>query len=128
DQVEAALMRAAGWGVRVLPDEAGSAEVNPPALPEFLHRELRWMAGTMQYLHLLRWPGLRMMGRWQLLQPILMFAGTPLYLLFLLAAAAAAATDHTSPFPAGPATGLTFAWLGALYAPKLLGYAEVALS
>ena len=32
DQVEAAVLRGAGWGVRVLPDEDGSWEANPPAL------------------------------------------------------------------------------------------------
>ena len=105
DQVEAAVLRGAGWGVRVLPDEDGSGEANPPALPEFLRRELRWLAGNLQYRHLLRLPGLRPMGRWQLVQAILLFAGTPLYLLFLLAAAAAAATDATSPFPAGAGAG-----------------------
>ncbi len=67
------------------------------------------------------------MGRWQLAQAILLFAGTPLYLLFLSAAAVAAATDGASPYPAGRALALMAAWLGALYAPKLLGYAEVAL-
>jgi membrane glycosyltransferase len=128
DQIEAAVLRGAGWGVCVLPEEDGSWESNPPALPEFFRRETRWLAGNMQYLHLLRLPGLRPMGRWQLIQAILMFAGTPLYLLFLLAAATAAATDTTSPFPAGWALALTLGWLGALYAPKLLGYAEVALS
>jgi membrane glycosyltransferase len=128
DQVEAAVLCGAGWGVRVLPEEAGSWEANPPALPEFLCRELRWLAGNMQYWHLLRLPGLRPMGRWQLVQAILLFSGPPLYLAFLLAAALAAATDGTSPFPAEPALALTFAWLGALYAPKLLGYAEVAMS
>jgi membrane glycosyltransferase len=68
DQVEAALMHGAGWGVRVLPDENGSWEANPPALPEFLRRELRWLAGNLQYRHLLRLPGLRPMGRWQLIR------------------------------------------------------------
>ena len=128
DQVEAAVLRGAGWGVRVLPDEDGSWEANPPTLPEFLRRELRWLAGNLQYRHLLRLPGLRPMGRWQLVQAILLFASTPLYLLFLLAAATAAATDTTSPFPARWALALTLAWLGSLYAPKLFGYAEVALS
>lgn len=128
DQVEAAALRGAGWGVRVLPDEDGSWESNPPALPEFLRRELRWLAGNMQYRHLLRLPGLKPMGRWQLVQAILLFSGVPLYLLFLLAAAAAAATDGESPFPVAPALALTLAWLGALYAPKLLGYVQVALS
>jgi len=128
DQVEAAVLQGAGWGVRVLPVEDGSWEANPPALPEFLRRELRWLAGNLQYRHLLRLPELRAMGRWQLIQAIMLFAGTPLYLVFLLAAATAAATDGTSPFPAAPALALTAAWLGALYSPKLLGYAEVALS
>jgi membrane glycosyltransferase len=127
DQLEAAMLCGAGWRVRVLLDDDGSWEVNPPALPEFLHRELRWLEGNLQYRHLLGLPGLRPMGRWQLLQAILLFAGAPFYLLFLLAAAAAAATDATSPFPIAPALGLTAAWLGAVHAPKFLGYAEIAL-
>lgn len=128
DQVEAAMLRAAGWGVRVLAVEDGSAEANPPALPEFLRRELRWLAGNLQYWHLLGMPGLRPLGRWQLVQAILLFAGTPLYLLFLVAASWAAATDHTSPFPVAPALGLSLAWACTLYAPKLLGYVRVMLS
>jgi membrane glycosyltransferase len=127
DQVEAALLRAAGWGVRLLPEEEGSAESNPPALPEFQRRELRWLAGNFEYRHLLTMPGLRLMGRWQLLQAMLMFASTPFYLLFLFAAALAAVTDRQSPFPADPALGLTIGWAGALYAPKLLGYLEILL-
>jgi membrane glycosyltransferase len=128
DQVEAALLRGAGWGVRVLPEEDGSWEIAPPALPEFLHRERRWLAGNLQYWHLFRLPGLRSMGRWQLAQAILLFAGVPFYVVFLAAAAFAAATDANSPFPAMPAGELTLGWLGALYAPKLLGYLEVGLS
>lgn len=128
DQVEAAMLRGAGWGVRVLPYEDGSWEAHPPALPEFLRRELRWLTGNLQYWHLLRMPGLRPLGRWQLVQAILLFANMPFYLLFLLAAATAAASDSTSGFPAAPAIALTAAWLGALYSPKLLGYLEVALS
>jgi membrane glycosyltransferase len=128
DQVEAALLRGAGWGVRVLADEDGSFEAFPPALPEHLRRELRWLVGNLQYGHLLRLKGLRPMGRWQLVQAILLFAGAPFCLLFLLGAAAAAATDRVSAFPAGAALALTLAWSGALYAPKLLGYLEVLIS
>ncbi len=128
DQVEAALLRGAGWGVRVLAEEDGSWEAFPPALPEHLGRELRWLAGNLQYRHLLRLPGLRPMGRWQLLQAILLFTSAPFTLLFLLGAAVAAATDHASAFPAAPALGLTLAWAGSLYAPKLLGYLEVFVS
>jgi membrane glycosyltransferase len=128
DQVEAALLRGAGWGVRVLVVEDGSFEVFPPALPEHLGRELRWLAGNMQYGHLLRLNLLRPMGRWQLVQAILLFAGAPFCVLFLLGAATAAATDRASAFPAGAALTLTLAWSGALYAPKLLGYLEVLIS
>ena len=128
DLVEAAMMHGAGWGVRVLLEEDGSWETNPPALPEFLRRERRWLAGNLQYVHLLRLRGLRAMGRWQLAQAILLFAGSPFYVVFLLATAFAAATDRNSPFPASSAGALALAWLGALYAPKLLGYLEVGLS
>jgi membrane glycosyltransferase len=128
DQVEAALLRGAGWGVRLLADEDGSFEVFPPALPEHLRRELRWLAGNLQYGHLLRLKGLRPMGRWQLVQAILLFAGAPFCVLFLLGAAAAAATDRASAFPAGAALALTLAWSLALYAPKILGYLEVLIS
>ena len=44
-------------------------------------------------------------GALAVVQAILLFAGAPLYLLFLLAAAAAAATDGTSPFPARAGAG-----------------------
>jgi membrane glycosyltransferase len=127
DQVEAALLRAAGWGVRVLIAEDGSREANPTTLPEFLRRDARWLAGNLQYRHLLARPGLRPMGRWQLLQAILLFTGAPFALLLLAGAVWAAVTDRVSPFPAGAAFALTVAWLGALYAPKLLGYGQVLL-
>jgi membrane glycosyltransferase len=128
DQVEAAMLRGAGWGIRLLPEEDGSFEANPPALPEFMRRELRWLAGNFEYRHLLRMPGLRPMGRWQLVQAILLFATPPFYLAFLVAAAWAAATDTTSPFPFHAALAATMIWACALYAPKLTGYLEVLLS
>jgi len=125
DQVEAALLAGAGWAVRLLPDEAGSTEANPPALPEFLHRDARWLAGNLQYRHLLRLPGLAPMGRWQLVQAILLFAGAPLYTAIFLVAAIEAARGGS--VPAGPAAAVILLWLALLYAPKLLGYTEVLL-
>lgn len=129
DQIEAAQLAGAGWGVRLLADEDGSFEDNPPVLPEFLRRELRWMAGNFQYWPLLlRQPGLRAMGRWQLAQAILLFSSAPFYALFLAGAFLAAATDRVSGFPAGAALALTLAWLGTLYSPKWLSYAELLAS
>ena len=132
DQVEAARMRAAGWGVCVWAGEDGSQEGNPPALPEFLHRDARWLAGNLQYWHLLRlpglWPmGLRPMGRWQLVQAMLMFAGAPLQVAVLLLAAWLAATGSGQP-PRGALLALALGWSLSLYCPKLLGYAEVLVS
>lgn len=128
DQVEAAQLAGAGWGVRLLAEEDGSFEANPPALPEFLRREQRWLAGNFQYWPLLLRPRLRPMGRWQLVQAILLFSSAPFYPLFLAGAALAAATDPVSPFPAGPALAMTLGWLGALYAPKWLSHAELLIS
>jgi membrane glycosyltransferase len=128
DQVEAALLAGQGWGVRVVAQEDGSREANPTTLPEFLRRDARWLAGNLQYRHLLSLPGLRPMGRWQLLQAILLFAGAPFALVFLAGADWAAATDATSAFPAGPTLALSLAWPVALYSPKLLTYALLLLS
>ncbi|MBV8652001.1 MAG: glucans biosynthesis glucosyltransferase MdoH [Alphaproteobacteria bacterium] len=78
DQVEAVLMRRAGFEVRVLPEEgAGSWEENPPTLLEFIRRDLRWCQGNMQYWRLLTMPGLKPVSRCQLMLAILMYLGAP---------------------------------------------------
>jgi len=63
DQVEAVLMRRAGFEVRVLAEEGDSFEQNPPTLLEFFRRDLRWCQGTMQYWHFLLMPGLKPASR-----------------------------------------------------------------
>ncbi len=125
DQVEAARLRAAGWGVCVWADEDGSAEQNPPALPEFFRRDERWMAGNLQYRHLLTDPGFRPMGRWQLVQAILLFATAPLLPVMLALASVDVALGGGAATPNGALLALGAAWLGVLYAPKLLGYLEL---
>jgi membrane glycosyltransferase len=77
DQIEAALMRRAGFEVRVLPIECGSYEENPPTLIDFVRRELRWCQGNMQYVKLLDLPDLEPMSRFQLIWAISMFIGAP---------------------------------------------------
>ncbi|MGE0419990.1 MAG: glucans biosynthesis glucosyltransferase MdoH, partial [Acetobacteraceae bacterium] len=125
---EAAMLAGAGWGVRLIPEEDGSAEANPPALPEFMHRDKRWLAGNLEYVHLLGMKGLRPMGRWQLIQAIALFGCSPLYLVLLLAAACAAVTDAVSPFPLGAVLLTVVAWVVTIYLPKLLCYLELLLS
>ena len=128
DQVEAAQLRAAGWGVAVLAQEDGSAEANPPAMPEFLRRDARWLAGNMQYGHLLFRSGWHAMGRWQLAQAMLLFTGAPLHVAMLALTALSVATGGGAAVPRARVAMLAAAWALALYAPKLLGYAEVMLS
>src|SRR5690348_1293620 len=65
DQIEAALMRRAGYDVRVLPEEDLGWEENPPTLIEFIRRDQRWCQGTLQYGHFLFRPGLKFVSRFQ---------------------------------------------------------------
>ena len=95
DQVEAVLMRRAGYEVRVLAEEGSSFEQNPPTLVEFIRRDLRWCQGNMQYWHFLRIPGLQPVSRYQLVFAILMFLGSPAWIGLLLIGAVAVAVAPT---------------------------------
>ena len=79
-------------GVRLGRAEDGSMEANPPTLPDYLARDQRWLMGNLQYHHLLRHSELLPMGRWQLVQAILLFAGAPMYAAMLFLSALNAAT------------------------------------
>lgn len=127
DQVEAVRLHAAGWKVCCLPVEEGSMEGNPPALPEFMARDLRWAAGNMQYWDLLWLPGQSWMGRWQLVQAILLFLGAPLWCGVLVFGALNAASGGGAATPDGWLLALMLASWAMLHAPKLVGYAEVLL-
>jgi membrane glycosyltransferase len=99
DQVEAVLMRRAGYEVRVLPEETLGFEENPPTLVEFIRRDLRWCAGNMQYWPFLLMPGLKAVSRVQLLIAILMFLGSPAWIGLLLIGTAIAALDPAAVDP-----------------------------
>ena len=99
DQIEAALMRAAGYDVRVLPQEDLGWEENPPTLIEFIRRDLRWCQGNMQYWRFLFLPGLRPVSRYQLALAILMFIGSPAWTgLLVLGTLAVAFSDTPASF------------------------------
>ena len=89
DQVEAVLMRRAGYEVRVLPVEGLSFEENPPTLLEFVRRDLRWCQGNMQYWRLLGLPGLKPVSRVQLAFAILMYLGSPAWMAMVALGAVA---------------------------------------
>ena len=127
DQVEAAQMRGAGYDVRVIADEFESWEANPPNLPDFIKRDLRWCQGNLQYLKLLRMPGLKPMGRFQLVNAIMMYAGAPAGLLMLAAGLAMIGDGSHSSAPATLAFALYFMMLILGFAPRLLGMLDVLL-
>ncbi|MBS0347582.1 MAG: glucans biosynthesis glucosyltransferase MdoH [Proteobacteria bacterium] len=120
DQLEAVLMRRAGYEVRVLPDEAGSWEENPPTLPEFVRRDLRWCQGNMQYFHFLRMPRLLPVSRCQLGLAIAMYAGAPAWLGLVALGLARQLPMH--PDLGGVLFALT---MGMSFAPKLATLADV---
>jgi membrane glycosyltransferase len=95
DQIEAALMRAAGYSVRVLPEEGLGWEENPPTLLEFIRRDLRWCQGNMQYWRFLTMPGLKPVSRYQLGLAILMFIGSPAWIGMLVLGTLALALVET---------------------------------
>ena len=142
DQVEAVLMRRAGWEVRALPEEAGSFEENPPTLSDFVKRDLRWCQGNWQYLYLIGLPGLHFMGRLQLCLAVLMYVSGPAWILFSLVSfgRALAPTIFVAPGASSePATrllGTPMPWepwallaatMTLVFAPKLAGVAQVLL-
>ena len=126
DQVEAVLMRRAGYEVRVLPVESGSFEENPPTLPDFIRRDLRWCQGNMQYLspQVLGLSGLLPVSRFQLIWAISMFFGAPFGTLMVVLAACWPLVLKGGPSGEGLALFYLVTLLLSLM-PKLLGFADV---
>jgi membrane glycosyltransferase len=129
DQIEAVLMRRAGYEVRVLPVEHQSWEENPATLLEFISRDLRWCQGNMQYLHLLGLPGLRPVSRYQLVFAILMFLGSPAWiaLLVLGTLAVAAAPVPAAFMRADAGLALFVATMIMWLSPKLATFVDVLM-
>ncbi|MEO1678746.1 MAG: glucans biosynthesis glucosyltransferase MdoH [Pseudomonadota bacterium] len=85
DFVEAALMRRAGWGVRLMPEIDGSFEECPQTLIGFALRDRRWCRGNLQHLRLLAVPGLHPLSRLHLLHGAIGYLMSPLWLALLVA-------------------------------------------
>ncbi|CFX26514.1 Glucosyltransferase MdoH [Candidatus Filomicrobium marinum] len=129
DQVEATLMRRAGYEVRVLPFEIGSWEENPPTMLDFAKREVRWCQGNLQYIKLLNLPGLLPLSRFQLLWAVLMFLGVPALTVIIALLPALALEARTIPdYPAGLAITLYLAFMLMHLTPKLAGLVDAMLT
>ncbi len=92
DFVEAALMRKAGYAVRLLNTNRGSYEEGPPTLVDMLKRDRRWCQGNMQHFWLLFAKGWHPMSRLNFLHGILSYASSLLWFLFLVLSTFLAAT------------------------------------
>jgi membrane glycosyltransferase len=84
DFVEAALMRRAGWAIRMVPALGGSFEECPPSLLDFAARDRRWCQGNLQHLAVLPARGLHWVSRLHLLTGIGSYLTAPFWLVFLV--------------------------------------------
>ncbi len=83
DFVEAALLRRAGWAVRMVPALSGSYEEGPPSLTDLAVRDRRWCQGNLQHAAVLPARGLHWISRIHLLMGIGSYITAPIWLAFL---------------------------------------------
>lgn len=121
----------------MLPSLPGSYEETPPSLADLAVRDRRWAQGNLQHIKIVDAKGLHWASRVHLVQGIMSYLASPLWLLLLVAGLALATVarytepnyfpDGFSLFPAWPVFdperalrlfGLTII---VLYLPKVLG-------
>ncbi len=84
DFVEAALVRRAGWAVRMSPALEESWEEPPPSLLDLAARDRRWAQGNLQHLSIVSAKGLRWPSRAHLMIGVMSYLASPLWLMLLL--------------------------------------------
>jgi membrane glycosyltransferase len=127
DFVEAAFLRRAGWGVRLIPDLGGSFEESPPTLIDHLVRDRRWCQGNLQHLGVMGARGLHPISRLHLARGVLAYALSPLWIALVVTGALLSAPDagpngEGGGYPLAGAVVLTVS-LAFVLLPKLLSYA-----
>ncbi|MGE3833024.1 MAG: glucans biosynthesis glucosyltransferase MdoH [Parvibaculaceae bacterium] len=104
DFIEAALLRRAGWAVYMIPSLGGSYEEPPPNLVELASRDRRWAQGNLQHMKIVTAAGLHWVSRIHLIQGIMSYLASPLWLLLLttgLVLSTVAKYAQTDYFPEG---------------------------
>ncbi len=84
DYVEAALMRKAGYHIRLWYELEGSFEGGPPTLIDHAIRDRRWCRGNMQHAWLLFAKGFHPISKLHLFMGIMSYLASPLWLIFLI--------------------------------------------
>ncbi len=129
DQVEAALMRMAGFEVRLMADEFDSWEENPPDLLNFMKRDLRWCQGNLQYLKLLGRIRLLPMGGFQLVNAVMMYLSSIFWVALLLIGLALVGRHGNADIVAVRTSfSLYLIMFGLWFIARLLGVLEIILN
>lgn len=84
DFVEAALLRRAGWEIRLADDLEGSYEESPPTIIDFARRDRRWCQGNLQHGRLIPADDLHVSSRLYFATGIMAYSSSLVWLLFLL--------------------------------------------
>ena len=126
DFVEAALMRRAGWEVRLAPDLGGSYEEVPANLLAHAARERRWCQGNLQHLRLVFAPGFTLASRLTFAVGALSYLCAPAWAIFTLLVTVGSPLSswawkgRVSVDAGGPTLFLLAATLTLLLLPKVL--------
>jgi len=137
DFVEAALLRRAGWAVRMLPTLGGSWEDSPPSLLDSAARDRRWAQGNIQHLAVILSQGFTWSNRVHMGIGVMSYLASPLWFALLIVGLGTAGhiatvqfeyfTDELSLFPRWPLFDsermirLFIIAMSTLFTPKILG-------
>jgi membrane glycosyltransferase len=137
DFVEAALLRRAGWAVRMLPTESGTWEDGPPSLLDSAARDRRWAQGNIQHLAVMFSSGFTWPNRVHMGIGVMSYLASPLWFALIVIGLGTAGhiatvqfeyfSDEMSLFPRWPLFDsermieLFVLAMGTLLAPKILG-------
>ena len=130
DFVEAALMRKAGYAVRLLNTIRGSYEEGPPTLIDTLKRDRRWCQGNMQHFWLLSAKGWHFMSRINFGHGVLSYVSSPLWFMFLVFSTVLAKWPDPGSTHQTIVAGQTLLWLTGLliFLPKMAIVADELVS
>ncbi len=145
DFVEAAYMGRAGYEVWLEPGLGNSFEESPPTLSDELSRDNRWSRGNLQHLWIFLFERrLRLAHRMALLNGVMAYLASPLWLGFLILTTVEAVQmtlasidyfpeGHQGLFPLWPewrpewALGLALSTLSLLFIPKFLAILDAVI-
>jgi membrane glycosyltransferase len=137
DFVEAALLRRAGWSVRMLPTLGGTWEDSPPSLLDAAARDRRWAQGNIQHLAVIASQGFTWPNRIHMGIGVMSYLASPLWFTLIVVGLGAAGhiatvqfeyfTEEMSLFPRWPLFDsermirLFIIAMAILLTPKILG-------